>query len=179
MVNFSRSRRGPYIRDVMYLITIMTPIFFCSRTFTLLLLRSPPILAENDNGNLYSESFFFDSTVMFRQNDTLSRSQRGKWCFNIINRLSRFHFVLTNFYARGQHSGIKGPDYNSKFCSFEKSFEYFSNSFVKEVFKGIFKGLFKGPKFCIVIGTQFSQNDMVCNLSWIKCRPVTLDHPNE
>ena len=40
-----------------------------------------------------------------------------------------------------------GPDSGAKICSFESSFEYFSNSFVKEVFKGVFKGAFKGAKF--------------------------------
>ena len=54
-----------------------------------------------------------------------------------------------------------GPDYDAKFGSFEKSseksFEYFSNSFVKEVFKGLSKGLFKGAKFCIVIGTMVTR----------------------
>ena len=64
-------------------------------------------------------------------------------------------FVIARFINCGPPD--LGPDYDAKFCSFEKSFkksfEYFSNSFVKEVFKGLSKGLFKGAKFCIVIGT--------------------------
>ena len=59
---------------------------------------------------------------------------------------------------------VQGPDYDAKFSSFEKSFEYFSNSFVKEVFKG----LFKGPKCCIRIGTQGPRCDPVQDESGVQ-----------
>ena len=60
-----------------------------------------------------------------------------------------------------------GPDYGAKICSFEKSFEYSSNRFVKEVFKGLFKGLFIGPKLCTVIGTQDKPYVYPCLMWWI------------
>ena len=57
-------------------------------------------------------------------------------------------------------SDSPGPDYDAKFCSFdksfEKSFENFLNKTITKIFKGLFKGLFKGPKFCTRIGTLTS-----------------------
>ena len=62
--------------------------------------------------------------------------------------------------------GNQGPDYDAKFCSFEKSFEKsfenFLNKTITKIFKGLFKGLFKRPKFCIVIGT-------LCHAQIIQC----------
>ena len=118
------------------------------------IMQSPCCRAEEDPMNIVAPLLHrvfqcASKQPSFRITDCLCSSMPLQFSLCIFSmKTNRSESVqIWHFPRRDQ-----GPDSGAKMCSFEcffeSSFEYFSNSFVKEVFKGAFKK----EKFCTRIG---------------------------